>query len=162
MKSFLAIISLAATLTVSAANVSNIKGLAPYVFPENRVNSVSKPDYLPDGLSYLAISEDGKRIAKHDTKTGAEIETVMDVTNTRENKLERIPSYKLSPDGSKILICTEPTAIYRHSFKAKYYVYEIRTRILRPLSTTHVYQRSPSFRPTDEWWHLLARTTIFI
>ena len=147
MKSFLAIISLAATITVSAANISNIKGMAPYVYPENRVNSLSKPDYLPDGLSYLALSSDYKRIVKHDTKTGAEIETVMDVTNTRESKLDRIQSYELSQDGSKILICTERTPIYRHSYKAKFYVYEIRTRILRPLSETHAYQRSPMFSP---------------
>ena len=154
MKSFLAIISLAATLTVSAANVSNIKGLAPYVFPENRVNSVSKPDYLPDGLSYLAISEDGKRIAKHDTKTGAEIETVMDVTNTRENKLERIPSYKLSPDGSKILIAPNPQPSTATPSKPN-------TTCMRyapvscDLCPPHMcISVPPSFRPTDEWWHL--------
>lgn len=144
--SIIAIIALAASSSISAAN-TDIKELAPYVWPMNRTNTVAKPDYLPDGLSYLAMTNDAKRIVKYDTKTGAEIETVMDITNTRENKIDHIEGYSLSPDGSKIIVHIGSTPIYRHSFKAKYYVYEIRTRIMRPLSTTHEYQRAPLFSP---------------
>ncbi|MCM1137484.1 MAG: DPP IV N-terminal domain-containing protein [Duncaniella sp.] len=151
MKSALSflLIALMTTFNLSAISSSNrnMKGLKPYLSPETRVKTVAQPDYLPDGLSYLAVSDDGKRIVKCDTKNGNEIETVMDLTHTRETTLDRMQSYKLSPDGSKILICTERVPIYRRSFKAKYYVYEIRTRILRPLSETHAYQRAPIFSP---------------
>ncbi len=147
MKSIFAIITLAASISVSAAGNSDIKDLAPFVSPMNRTISVAKPDYLPDGLSYLAVTDDAKRIAKYDTRTGAEIETVMDVSNTRETKIDHIEGYRMSPDGSKIIVHIEATPIYRHSFKAKYYVYEIRTRIMRPLSETHEYQRAPLFSP---------------
>lgn len=147
MKSILSIIALTTTLLVSASNNADIKGLAPYVYPMNKVNHVAKPDYLPDGMNYLALSDDGRRVVKYDTRTGAEVETVMDIDNTRENKIDHIEGYAISPDGSKILVHTGSTPIYRHSFKAKYYVYEIRTRMMRPLSVNHEYQRAPLFSP---------------
>lgn len=150
MKNFFTVaFALSAVALSSAAgrNVADFKEMAPFVYPQNAPASVAKPYYMADGLSYLALSDDGKRVVKHDTKTGAEVETVMDVANTRENKIDRIEGFTLSPDGSKLLLQTGRTPIYRRSFKASFYVYELRSRLLRPLSETHKQQRAPLFSP---------------
>ena len=49
-------------------------------------------------------------------------------------KLEKIDGYIMSPDEKKMLIQTETKPIYRHSFTAVYYLYDIANRTLSPLS----------------------------
>lgn len=143
----------ASLMTISAAaapkaiNVSNFADMAPYVHPNNGSKSVAKPYFMPDGQSYLQLSADSKRIVRHDIRNGAEAETVMDVTNTREAKIPAIESFQLSPDGSKLLLATGIEPIYRRSSRASHYIYEIRTRILTPLSESHPVQRCPVFSP---------------
>ena len=71
----------------------------------------------------------------------------MDVTHTRNNNIPRIAGFTLSPDGSKLLVHAGATPIYRRSSTASYYIYELRTRILTPLSEEHTSQRAPLFSP---------------
>lgn len=146
-KLFLQVIALAVMLPAVAANISDDRSLAPFVYPENASVKVDKPAYMADGLSYLRLSEDGKKVVKVDTRSGKELETVMDVTHTRETTIASIDDFVLSPDGSKLLVSRERKMIYRRSSMAKYYVYEIRTRLLHPLSEKFEYQRAPLFSP---------------
>ena len=129
------------------ANVSDFADMAPYVYPGNTARYVSKPYFTPDGQNYLRLSDDGKRVVKHDIRNGAEVETLMDVTHTRQANISSIQNFTLSPDGSKLLIATSVEPIYRRSTRAVYYVYELRTRILTPLSDEHQPQRAPLFSP---------------
>lgn len=152
MKRFASLIlAVAGVLSLSAApkkvNISNFADMAPYVYPNNSSRNVPKPYFMPDGQNYLQLSADGKRIVKHDIRTGAEGETIMDVTHTRQSTISNIESFVLSPDGSKLLIATGVEPIYRHSTRATHYVYELRTRILTPLSEEHQPQRAPLFSP---------------
>ena len=129
------------------ANVSDFADMAPYVYPGNTARYVSKPYFTPDGQNYLRLSDDGKRVVKHDIRNGAEVETLMDVTHTRQANISSIQNFTLSPDGCKLLIATSVEPIYRRSTRAVYYVYELRTRILTPLSDEHQPQRAPLFSP---------------
>lgn len=79
-------------------------------------------------------------LIKYDIKTGDEIATVIDVASTRENKVKSIEGYILSPDESYIIIYQDKIPVYRRSFKAKYYVYEVRHNVLTPLSVEHPLQ----------------------
>lgn len=146
---FALIISLSVIPTFAArnANVRVLPGLEQYVYPSNRPATVARPAFTADGLHYLELSDDGSKIVKRLTRTGAEEEVVFDVTTTRENKVAAIEGFTLSPDGSKILVTTEEKPVYRRSTRASYYVYEIRSRLLRPLSEKFSSQRSPVFSP---------------
>ena len=143
----LASVSLIQLSASPTANISDFAELAPYVFPANRAKGVPAPYFTPDGQSYLQLSEDGKRVVKYDIRNGAETETVMDVTHTRQSTIGSIQSFTLSPDGSKLLIATATEPIYRRSSQSVFYVYELRTRMLTPLSDEHSPQRSPLFSP---------------
>ena len=147
IKSFLSM-ALSASLLISAqaANVSDFSGLDKYVGSSSSVAPASY-NYLSDGSQYLQLIENGTKIVKIDTKTGNVLETLMDVNNTREGKISRIEGYTLSPEATKILVYTQRRNIYRNSFDAVYYVYEIRTRLLKPLSTEHARQQAPLFSP---------------
>ena len=137
--------------------------LADCVYPGN-VPTYSAPDiqFLPDGETYAMLSADGKRISTYDCKTASETGVIMDVDNTRENKIGRIESYTISPDGSKILVKTESSPIYRRSTSGKYYFYEIRSRLLKKLSDNHPRQQSPLFSPDGRMVAFVDSNNIYI
>lgn len=147
MKHLILDIMLFCSVPVASAGVDVFSEMAPYVYPQNVPESVTAPQYMPDGQTYLEYNQDQRRIDKMELRSGKFVETVMDLTHTRENTLDAIDGFSLSPDGSKILVYTGKRMIYRRSFMASYYVYEIRTRQLRPLSSEFSEQRAPVFSP---------------
>ena len=102
---------------------------------------------MNDGESYTQLSPDHKRIVRHSFKTGKEIATVFDVETARgSKKLPRIDGYIMSPDEHRILIQTETKGIYRRSYTAVYYIYDVRNNTLEPLSEDGP-QQVPLFSP---------------
>ncbi len=140
----------------------NVIELGEYVYPKNCPEAMPDFVYMPDGLSYILLSDDGKTITRHETKTGNVIGTVMDVTKTRESKIDRISGFSISPDGSKVLVYQDSEPVYRHSFKADYYVYEIRHNILSPLSAKFDRQQAPLFSPDGRMVAFVAENNIYI
>lgn len=139
---------LAATCAGGAyAATVDVNALAEYVYPKNSTASASL-NFMPDGLSYLQMSADGKTIDRYDVATGKKTETVLDVARTRGDvKLDRIASYTVSPDGSLLLVYQEKEQIYRRTFRAAYHIFDIKRNTLVPLSVNHPMQQSPVVSP---------------
>lgn len=134
---------------VAAVPRLDVAGIAKYVYPDNRrCNLTETPAYMPDGETYLLVSDDGKKIVSFNTADGKEAGTVLDAATTRENKLPGdIEGFTISPDGSKLLVWTDSEPVYRRSSKARYYIFEIKRNILRPLSKSSGKQQAPLFSP---------------
>jgi dipeptidyl-peptidase-4 len=92
--------------------------------------SVSGIRWMKDGKFYSTLS--GNKISTYNVTTGEVAETLLDAS-TLSTKLN-IQEYSLSEDEKKILLLTEYEGIYRRSFKADYYVYDIATKALNKLS----------------------------
>lgn len=133
-----------------------------YVGSDSRYSAPAAIYFAPDGLSYLTLNAAGTAITRYDSKTNKEIEKVFDVTHTRETTLPSISSFTISPDGGKILVATDPQPVYRRSTTAAYYVYEIRSRILAPLSKEHPRQQSPLFSPDGRMVAFVADNNIYL
>lgn len=102
---------------------------------------------MNDGESYTQLSEDGKRIVRSSFKTGKEIETLFDITTARgDKKIESIEGYIMSPDERRILLRTETKSIYRRSYTAVFYIYDVQNRKYEPLSDGGP-QQMPLFSP---------------
>ena len=146
----------AMTLGAAAQQTVNIGQLSQYCYPANKQKSASLR-FMPDGLSYLKISDNGKAIERYEVATGKLLETVMDVTNTRgDAKIESIADFIVSDNGTKILVYEESTPIYRHSFSAKWMIYETHGRVLKQLSTAHPIQQSPVISPDSRMVAFMA------
>lgn len=146
-----------------AASVNDYPEINNYVSGSvNTPKSVAAWQYTPDGTSYMTVSPDGKRIVKHEIASGKELETLFDITHTRETTITDFQGYTLSPDGTKILVWRNKKMIYRRSFDAEYFVYEIRSRLLKPLSTEHSRQQSPIFSPDGRMVAFVADNNIYI
>ena len=101
---------------------------------------------LADGETYGQMSADGKRVESYSFRTGQRVAVLFDVTTARGAKLDEVDDYIMSPDGRRMLIQTQTKPIYRHSFTAVYYIYDIRNNKLEPLSDGGP-QQTPVFSP---------------
>lgn len=134
-------------MSVGAASSVNVGELAQYVYPNNYAASASL-NFMPDGLTYVTLSADGKKIEQYDVASGKLLGTLLDVATTRgERKLESIKSFTVSSDGTKILVYEKFEQIYRRTFRAEYFIYDVKRNTLNPLSTAHPMQQSPVISP---------------
>ena len=125
-----------AALTLS--DITGGKYSPKYVYGVNPMN---------DGETYTQLSPDSKRIVRRSFKTGKETETIFDVTAARGPvKLESIDGYIMSPDERRILLRTQTKMIYRRSYTAVYYIYDVQNRKFEPLSEGGP-QQMPVFSP---------------
>lgn len=111
-----------------------------------RAERISGVRPAADGESYTQISADGQRIVRHSFSTGAETGVVVDLSTARGTKPRRIEGYIASPDGQRLLLQSNTRGIYRRSFTADYYIYDVRNRTLEPLSAGGP-QQVPTFSP---------------
>ena len=136
-----------ALLMMSAQAVAGGKlSLKDITRGEFRAKAMKEVHPMPDGETYAQISDDGKSIMTYSFKTGQQVGVLFNAATARGAQIQRVEGYILSPDGSKMLIQTQTTPIYRHSFTATYYIYHIRNNKLEPLSEGGP-QQTPMFSP---------------
>ncbi len=154
-----------ALLTVSAQGALNRRSadvgeLAAYCAPAATPASATI-EFMPDGQSYVERSEDGKKLIVKDINSGKELSTLFDVTYTRETELPDFEGFIISPDASKVIVWRDSRPVYRRSTTAEYYVYEVRSRLLRPLSKEHKRQQVPMFSPDSRMVAFVADNNIY-
>ena len=114
-----------------------------------------------DGEHYTQISRDRKKIVKYSFKTGKEVATIFDVSTARNITLKSFDDYIMSPDESKILIQTETKAIYRRSYTAVHYIFNVRNNTLETLSDDGP-QQVPLFSPDGNQIAFVRDNNIFL
>ncbi len=126
-----------------------------------RAQSIHGLKPMLDGEHYTQISKDHKRIVKYSFKTGKEVATIFDVATARNHTLKSFDDYIMSPDESLILIQTETKPIYRRSFTAVYYLYNVKNRTLDPLSNNGP-QQVPLFSPDSHQIAFVRNNNIYL
>lgn len=117
---------------------------------------------MADGETYTQLSPDRKKIIRHSFKTGEEVGVVLDLQTARgTQKIHQIEGYIMSPDEKKILIQTQTTPIYRRSFTAIYYIYDVNTQKYEPLSNGGP-QQIPTFSPDGNLIAFVRENNIFL
>lgn len=117
---------------MGAVAVGVAGGAAATLAPEDycqldltRPASVKTPVPLGDGVSYSAISDDGRSIDIFSYKTGKKTGTLFSLDSQKGDvKIDGFDGYSVSENGRKVLLWNEVNKIYRHSFTAEYYVYD--------------------------------------
>ena len=114
-----------------------------------------------DGEHYTRISKDGTQIVKYSFKTGKEVEVIFDVKTARDCKLKGFDDYIMSPDESRILIQTQTRQIYRRSFTAEYYIFNVRNNTIERLSANGP-QQVPLFSPDGNQIAFVRNNNIYL
>lgn len=70
--------------------------------------------------------------------------------------------YEFNSDESKILFLTETTPVYRRSFKAVYFLYDIASKKLQPLDTEHQPQTLAEYSPDGTMVSYIHGNDLFV
>lgn len=154
-KRILPILLLAISALTAKANL-----LYDLVDGKYQSETLSSLQSCADGVHYTQLV-DKKYILKFDYKTGNVIDTLFDAQNTKLNKVEEIAGYILSPAENRILVYNQRTQIYRHSFTAHYYLYDIKRQELEPLSEEMPIQ-VPHFSPNGRYIAFARANNLFV
>jgi len=153
----LAVVLTAAT-HVSAVGKLDLKEITRGDF---RGESMAALQPLDDGESYAQISRDGKKVVRYSFRTGKELGTLFDASTARGPKVSRVEGYIMSPNGKRMLIQTDTKMIYRRSFTATYYIYNIANNTLESLSDGGP-QQTPLWSPDGEQVAFVRDNNIFL
>ncbi len=122
------VLMLMAVLTIQAQ--TNALTLQEVVGGAFRAENIQGFIPIPgDGEHYTQMNAEGTQIIKYSFKTGKQVEVLFDAATARECPFKNFDSYTFSPDGMKLLIATETTPIYRHSYTAVHYLYSLRRNV---------------------------------
>lgn len=140
-----------------AAEKLTLKDITSGSFAASYVSGI---DPIEASDLYASISSDGKKIISYSFKTGKQVSVLFD-TEATHAPFEKVEGYKASPDGKRMLVYTKKKAIYRRSFTAEYYVYDIKSHKLTPLSNKGA-QQVATWSPDSKHIAFVRDNNIFV
>ncbi len=157
------LLSLVIMGSVSAQNGSkrvNLKDITDGRF--RQTTAVGEMRSLPDGEHYTAMSRDGSMIVKYSYRTGEPVDTLFDTHSARECDFDDFDGYEISSTGHHILVWRESEQIYRRSFRAMVYDYDVRRNYVKPLSDSKHKQMIPTYSPDGRMCAYVVDNNIWI
>lgn len=127
-----------------------------YKFYPNMLSSLHS---LKDGEHYTILNQFTK-IDKFRYLDGEFIETIFSVNNISDAPFKYINDYSFNNDETKLLIITGKEEIYRHSFKAEYYIYDFNNNQLTSLSKKGKLQLA-TFSPDGNYIAFIYENNIY-
>lgn len=123
--------------------------------------TVSELTSMKDGERYTDVTETG--ILIYDYKTGNVLDTLVSdsVLRTANGGTFDFSEYALNDDETKILFTTGAESIYRHSFRAAYFVYDLKSKTLTPVSANGK-QMYATFSPAGTKIAFVRDNNIFV
>ena len=160
MKKFLLIVSILMTagLIAEAQSGLSIKDITGGKYAAETLSEVTM---LAGGETYAVLTNEGKQVVEYSLKTGKQTRVLFDVNQSLRGKVDKISGYEMSPDGSRMLVWNKVKRIYRRSFMADYYIYNIQSRVLEPLSDFGP-QQSPVWSPDSRNIAFVRDNNIFL
>ena len=115
---------------------------------------------MNDGEHYTTV-ENNSKIVKYSYITGNEVAVVFDLTKIEDAEISSFSNYEFSSDETKILLTTDVKKIYRHSFTAEFYVWNLVTEELTQLSDKGA-QQVATFSPDGTRIAYVRNNNIFL
>ena len=147
---------------LNAQNGNNPIQLKDIVERKYAPQGVEEMRPLPDGEHYTLLSRDRKAILKYAYKTGKIVDTLFYSNTTRETKLDRIEGYLIANTGFRILVWKDRESVYRRSWKANVYDYDVRRNFLKPLSDAEGKIMIPTFSPDGRMCAYVKNNNIWL
>ncbi len=140
MKNILSIITVLAVSLLLNSNAFTQNGTKKFEFDDFFKNytfyspGVRGFSSMNDGENYSTAESRGTKLVIHSYETGETIKTLLDLATINNDQIKTFSDYSFNADESRILLLTDREAIYRRSFTAKYFVYDIAKQTLTPVS----------------------------
>lgn len=159
MKRFLFMCAAIVSATMMFAGDSiSLKSLTDGDFAAQRISGMTP---INGTSEYAQISQDGKKVVKYSFKTGKETGVIFNIDNVKGDKLDGFDDYEMTADGKYLLIETNYKRIYRRSFTADFYIYNVEDKTLRKLSDNGA-EQIPTFSPDGKKIAFVRKNNIYI
>ena len=90
---------------------------------------------MPGGDTYASLSEDGTSIELYSFKNGEKVGTLFSTSGVKGDvKVSEVEGFEVSEDGRRVLLWNNKKKLYRHSFYAEYYVYDVGRETMKRVS----------------------------
>ena len=129
--------------------------------PTFRQAGVSGMQSMNDGIHYSTTETNDSQIVKHDYATGGTLETMFDLKDFPQAGIKSIGEYQFSKNERKVLITTATEPIYRRSFIAEYFIYDLDTKTLKHLSENGK-QQIATFSPDGSKVAFVRKNNLYI
>ena len=150
------------TISASAQEKKNFELEDLYMRSTFSTKGVRGMNSMKDGKTYGSFEKGALNIYNY--KTGKLVNTLFSINDLvlpGDSLPIRLQNYELSQNEDKVLCLTEMEYIYRHSFHATYYVYDMKTKTLQPLSENGK-QRLATFSPDATKVAFMRDNNLFI
>lgn len=117
---------------------------------------------LPDGEHYTAMNAEQNMIVKYSYRTGKAVDTLFNATTARECEFTKFDGYTISSTGHHILVWRETEPIYRRSYKAAVYDYDVRRNYVKPITDSKEKVMIPTFSPDGRMCAFVRDNNIWI
>ena len=124
-------VSMLTAFHLMAGEPISLKDITNGTFAAKRISGVNP---LEGTSEYAQISSDGRQVVKYSFKTGNSTGVIFDLADAKGEQLKSFDDYQISADGSRLLLQTNTKRIYRRSFTADFYLYDVKTKQLKKLS----------------------------
>lgn len=111
-----------------------------------RPKAISEIRSLADGEHYCILTRFG--IEKYEYATGKKLGYYIDFSTLGLDKNTIISDYSISNDNEKVLLAANSVFIYRHSFVADYYLYNIKDKSIKKIADKKI--RLAEFSPKND------------
>jgi dipeptidyl-peptidase 4 len=126
-----------------------------------RAKGVTGLHPMNDGIHYTVLEGDGTRIVKYSYTSGQEVGVVVDMAKLKKSPIQNMEGYAFSADETKVLVYVNAEKIFRHSFRADYYVIDVARREIEALSPDGK-QQEATFSPDGFNVAYVRNNNIFI
>lgn len=138
----------------------NLKDIAGGVF--RQITSTGDMRSLPDGEHYSAMNDSRSMIIKYSYRTGEAVDTLFNTATARECGFDNFDGYAISSTGHRIVIWRETEGIYRRSWKAVAYDYDVRRNFVKPMTDTGEKIMIPAFSPDGRMCAYVINNNIWL
>ena len=127
-----------------------------------QVTNIGEMRSMPDGEHYTAMNDARNMIVKYSYRTGNPVDTLFNTGKARECTFDKFDGYTISSTGHHILVWRDTEPIYRRSFKANVYDYDVRRNYVKPISDSKGKQMIPTFSPDGRMVAYVSDNNIWI
>lgn len=117
---------------------------------------------LSDGEHYTAMNPGRTMIIKYSYRTGLPVDTLFNTATARECDFDTFQGYQIASSEHRILVWRDREAIYRRSWKADFYDFDVRRNFVKPLSETGKKLMIPTFSPDGRMCAYVIDNNIWI
>lgn len=137
-----------------------LKDITDGVF--SQVTSIGEMRSLPDGEHYTAMNNERTMIVKYSYRTGEAVDTLFNAGTARECSFSDFDGYEISSTGHHILLWRGREPIYRRSFRAEVYDYDVRRNYVKPITDSGEKVMIPTFSPDGRMCAFVKDNNIWI